>query len=96
MESIIKRPILNEKFSALNEKGVYGFVVEKSSNKIEIAKAVERSFGVKVDKVNTMNVRGKLKTRFQKGKFTSGKTASYKKAIVYLKSGEVIDFFAGI
>lgn len=96
MQDIIKKPIVNEKFSALNEKGVYGFVVEKKANKIEIGQAVEKMFGVKVAKVNTVNVRGKQKSRFQRGRFTQGFTPSYKKAIVYLKEGEVIDFYAGI
>lgn len=96
MEEIIKKPIINEKFSALNEKGVYGFVVAKTANKIEIGKAIERMFGVKVNKVNTMVVRADSKSRFQRGRATTGRTQSYKKAIVYLKQGEVIDFFAGI
>ncbi len=96
MQDIIKKPIVNEKFSTLNEKGVYGFVVDKTANKIQIGQAVERMFGVKVSKVNTMNVRGKTKSRFQRGRFTTGNSPSYKKAIVYLKAGEVIDFYSGI
>jgi large subunit ribosomal protein L23 len=96
MQDIIKKPIVNEKFSALNEKGVYGFVVDKTANKLEIGQAIEKLFGVKVSKVNTMNVRGKSKSRFQRGRFTKGTSPSYKKAIVYLKEGEVIDFYSGI
>jgi len=94
--SIIKRPIINEKFTARQKDGVYGFEVDKKADKIEIRAEVEKMFGVKVDKVNTMVVRGKTKSRFMNGRAMNGKTSSYKKAIVYLQEGEVIDFYANI
>jgi large subunit ribosomal protein L23 len=89
----LKRPIINEKFAALNEKGVYGFVVDRQSNKIEIKKAVESMYGVNVQKVRTLNVLGKAKSRMTKSKVLTGKTQNYKKAIVTLATGEVIDFY---
>jgi large subunit ribosomal protein L23 len=96
MLNIIKRPIINEKFTARQKDGVYGFEVDKDADKFQIRAAVEKMFGVKVEKVNTMNVRGKAKSRFVKGKAMTGKTAAYKKAIVYLQKDEVIDFYANI
>jgi large subunit ribosomal protein L23 len=71
-------------------EGKYVFVVDKRANKIQIADAVKEVFNVKVEKVNTVNVRGKSKRMGR----TSGKTASYKKAIVKLAAGETIEFFS--
>ena len=96
MATIIKRPIINEKFTARQKDGVYGFEVSKDANKQQIRAEIEKMFSVKVDKVNTMNVRGKVKSRMTNGRQSTGKTAAYKKAIVYLQKGEVIDFYANI
>ena len=57
--SILKSPLVTEKISALNEKGKYGFVVESTANKLEIKTAVEKMYGVNVERVNTVNVLGK-------------------------------------
>ena len=71
----------------------YTFKVAKDANKIEIAKAVEDLFGVKVAKVNTVSVRGKLR---RQGRF-EGYTASWKKAIVTLtEDSKTIEFFDGM
>lgn len=78
---IIKRPIITERSMAGTEAKKYTFEVAKDANKIEIAKAVEEIFGVKVAKVNTLNVQGKLK---QTGRFPAGRRASWKKAMVTL------------
>lgn len=94
--SVLRRPIVTEKFTALNEKGVYGFEVAKAANKIEIKNAVEKLYGVNVEKVRTIIVPGKVKTRYTKSRVLSGKTQSYKKAIVTLAEGELIDFYSGI
>jgi large subunit ribosomal protein L23 len=93
---ILKRPIINEKFAKLNEQGVYGFVVEKRANKIEIKKAVEKIYGVNVDRVRTLNVLGKVKNRITKSSVITGRTQNYKKAIVTLVKGELIDFYGEI
>src|SRR3546814_5715659 len=66
--------------SALNEKGKYGFIVDGDANKVEIKNAVEKQYGVNVEKVNTMNVMGKLKTRYTKAGVLAGRRPNYKKA----------------
>ncbi len=87
---IIIKPVLSEKsFSGIGSKK-YTFIVSPKATKIQIKKAVEEVFGVEVDKVNTMNVLGKVKRRGA----TSGKRSDYKKAIVQLKSdSKSIEFF---
>jgi large subunit ribosomal protein L23 len=74
----------------------YGFIVEKSANKLEIKKAIEELYGVTVDSINTIRYAGKLKSRYTKSGFLSGRTNSIKKAIVTLKEGEKIDFYSNI
>jgi large subunit ribosomal protein L23 len=94
--SVLKKPLVTEKVSALNEKGKYGFIVDSDANKVEIKKAVEKQYGVNVEKVNTMNVMGKMKTRYTKAGVLSGRKPNYKKAIVTLAEGEVIDFYSNV
>jgi large subunit ribosomal protein L23 len=94
--SVLKKPLVTEKVSALNEKGKYGFIVDAEANKVEIKKAVEKQYGVNVEKVNTMNVMGKLKTRYTKAGVLSGRRPNYKKAIVTLAPNEVIDFYSNV
>lgn len=94
--SILIKPLVTEKVSAMNEKGVYGFVVNRKANKVEIKKAVEKAYGVTVASVNTMLYAGKDKTRYTKARVIAGRTAAYKKAIVTVAEGEVIDFYSGI
>jgi len=95
---VLIKPILTEKQTAISEvfPNRYGFRVSPKANKIEIKKAVEELYGVKVDKVNTMNYAGKKKSRYTKSGVINGRTPAYKKAIVTLKEGEVIDFFSNI
>ena len=94
--SVLKKPLVTEKVSALNEKGKYGFIVDAEANKVEIKTAVEKQYGVNVEKVNTMNVMGKLKTRYTKAGVLAGRRPDYKKAIVTLAAGEVIDFYSNV
>ena len=94
--SVLVRPLVTEKVSALNEEGRYGFVVAKKANKIQIKNAVEATYGVTVEDVNTMRYQGKKKSRYTKSGVISGRTPSYKKAIVKVADGEVIDFYSGI
>jgi large subunit ribosomal protein L23 len=94
--SVLKKPLVTEKVSALNEKGKYGFIVDLDANKVEIKKAVEKQYGVNVEKVNTMKVMGKLKMRYSKAGMLSGRKPNYKKAIVTLAEGEVIDFYSNV
>jgi len=95
---ILIKPILTEKQTAISEKfpNRYGFRVTPSANKVEIRNAVEQMYGVKVESVNTINYPGKRKSRYTKSGVINGKTSAYKKAIVTLKEGEVIDFFSNI
>ena len=89
---IIIRPLVTEKISALQEtENKVAFVVDRNANKIEIKKAVERKFDVKVKKVATVNMKGKLK---RLGRF-EGRRPQWKKAIVTLREGFKINFFEG-
>ena len=94
--SILKKPLVTEKVSALNEKGTYGFIVDASANKVEIKKAVEKQYNVNVQRVNTMNIMGKKKVRYTQAGVLAGRKPNYKKAIVTLASGEVIDFYSNV
>jgi large subunit ribosomal protein L23 len=93
MRQVLIKPLITEKMNTLAEAGKYGFIVDYDSNKIEIAKAVEEKFDVKVINVNTIRYDGKTKTQFRKaGRFT-GKSARFKKAIITLEKGQKIDLF---
>lgn len=90
---IIRKPVITEK--SMNEMAdkKYTFIVDVNANKTEIKKAVEEVFKVKVDKVNTIRVLGKMK---RQGKY-EGRRASYKKAIVKLTAeSKGIEFFEGL
>ena len=78
------------------DKGRYAFVVEKTANKVEIKNAIEKSYGVTVNSVNTMNYIGKIKTRYTATKIMTGLTKKAKKAVVTLKKGGTIDFYGNI
>ena len=96
MEILIK-PIVTEKMTNLGtDLNRYGFVVHKNANKIQIKQAVEKMYGVSVEAVNTIRYGGKAKSRFTKSGVVTGKTKSYKKAIVTLAEGEMIDFYSNI
>ena len=96
MEVIVK-PVVSEKMTDQSEKlNRYGFVVNHSANKIQIKKAVESAYGVTVESVNTMNYAGKSKSRFTKAGLIQGKTNKYKKAIITVAEGDVIDFYSNI
>jgi len=71
-------------------------MVDKNVNKIQIRKAVESTYNVKVINVNTMNVLGKSVSKFTKTGIVNGRKPSYKKAIVQLKEGEFIDFYSQV
>jgi large subunit ribosomal protein L23 len=90
---IIKKPILSEKCYAGISQKRYGFVVDKRASKTEIKAAVEKLFEVSVEKVNTVNLRGKIRRRGR----SEGYTSSTKKAYVQLKStSKPIAFFEGL
>ena len=91
---IIKRPIITEQSMEGASFKKYTFEVAKDANKIEIAKAIEEIFGVKVAKVNTLNMKGKAK---RLGRYPAGRRADWKKAVVTLTAdSKTIEFFEGM
>jgi large subunit ribosomal protein L23 len=91
----IVRPVVSEKSTVLGEEGKYIFEVAPEANKIQIKTAVEEAFAskkIQVAAVNILHVPGKVRRR---GK-SVGKTRSWKKAIVTLKSGQRLDLFEGV
>lgn len=91
------KPLITEKATKLTERrGVYSFRVSPEANKYQIKKLVEDLYGVKVERVNTMVVRGKNKSRWTKSGLLRGKTAEWKKAIVTVANDQNIDFFSNI
>ena len=94
---ILIKPIVTEKMTGQTESlKVYGFVVDKRANKNQIKKAVQDMYGVSVVDVNTMRYGGKEKSRFTRAGVIRGKSSAFKKAIVSLKEGDVIDFYSNI
>ncbi len=91
-KEIILRPVLTEKTYQGFEKRKYAFEVHPEANKIEIARAVESAFKVKVEKVNTLWVKPKPR---RYGRYM-GRTRKWKKALVTLEAGQKIDFFEGL
>ncbi len=97
MSEILIRPVVTEKMTAQAEKfGRYGFIVNKTANKIDIKKAVETMYGVTVQDVNTATYRGKTRMRNTKSGAIEGRTKTYKKAVVTLAKGDAIDFFSNV
>lgn len=89
--SILIRPVVSEKSYSLMDRNVYVFIVDPRATKVDVRQAVERAFGVRVDKVNTMNRKGKA-TRNRRTN-TVGHKPNTKRAIVTLHPGDKIDLF---
>ena len=85
--NVIKKPMMTEKSTNLNQFNQYSFIVSNDSNSFEIKKAIEQIFKVKVTKVNTVIIHGKLKSF----KGNLGYKKDFKKAIVTLAEGNTID-----
>ena len=97
MKNILTKPLITEKMTAESERiNAYGFVVNDDANKSEIKDAVEKTYGVTVAGVRTMRVDGKVRSRFTRTGVLRGRSESYKKAIVRLVDGDVIDFYENI
>lgn len=93
--NILVRPVITEKVNGQMEKSSrYTFEVDKRANKLEVKKAVEEFYGVKVQGVNTIVVPAKNKSRFTKAGLMRGRKSGYKKAVVTLAEGDTIDLFA--
>jgi large subunit ribosomal protein L23 len=96
MTGILKRPIVTEKITGLQDQRQYAFEVDSRANKIAITKAIEKKFKVTVLGVRTLLVKGKRKTQLtRRGRF-AGRTNTWKKAIVTLKEGDKIDYFESV
>ena len=92
-QDIVVRPVITERSMRDMEESKYTFVVDRKANKIEIKKAVEELFGVKVEKVNVVNYMGKMRRRGR----NIGRKASWKKAFVKLtEDSKKIEFFEGM
>ncbi len=91
---IIVRPLITEKSLRLSREGKYVFEVLPDANKLEIKRAVEHLFRVRVDNVHIIRMKGKPRTMFW-GRRTTGRTKDWKKAIVTVKEGK-IDIFEGL
>ena len=89
---VLRKPLVTEKSTSLLQDNKYTFEVDLKANKTEIKQAVESLFKVKVEKVNTMHVNGKLK----RVRRIQGRTPDWKKAIVTLKKGDKIEIFEGM
>jgi large subunit ribosomal protein L23 len=88
--NIIVRPLVTEQgMHFANTKGAYSFEVNRKANKTQVKNAVEKIYGVKVDKVRTANRKGKHRRRGR----TIGMTSNWKKAVVYLEPDYHIDLF---
>ncbi len=96
-KTILIKPLITEKADGLSDKiGQYSFIVNKRANKLEIKKEIEQMYSVSVSSVNTMIMPGKSKSRNTKSGLVKGRVSSFKKAIVTLADGELIDFFGDI
>jgi large subunit ribosomal protein L23 len=99
--SVLKKPLVSEKMALLNERhglkfNQYAFKVDIHADKPEIKKEVEEMYSVNVKSVRTMIYTGKSRQRYTKTGFVSGKSPRFKKAIVTLHTGELIDFYKNI
>jgi large subunit ribosomal protein L23 len=93
LHDVIVRPVVTEKSTEqLDRNAAYTFVVHVDANKVEIAKAVETLFNVKVKDVRTMQYRGKER---RVGRHI-GRRAAWKKAVVTLREGDTIEIFEGV
>ena len=95
--SILIKPVVTEKMTKDGEDfNRYGFIVPREVNKVQVKKAVEEAYDVKVESVNTIVMPGKKKSRYTKTGVVEGNTGAYKKAIITLVDGDMIDFYSNI
>lgn len=89
--------MVTEKMNRLTDKKKkYGFIVKPQANKMQIKAEIESLYKVSVTGISTMRYAGKNKSRYTRAGFTKGRTNAYKKAVVTLKDGDVIDFYSNI
>ena len=91
---ILMRPLYTEKISRLQDaENKYAFEVTCNANKIEIRSEIERKFNVNVIKIQTMNVRGKMRQQLTRAGRFYGRRPNWKKAVVTLAEGQTLDLF---
>jgi large subunit ribosomal protein L23 len=96
-KQVLIKPIISEKSETLSENlNQYSFVVDQRANKVEIKKAIEDMYSVSVDSINTMVMPAKAKSRNTRSGILRDRKPSYKKAIVTLQDGDMIDLFGDI
>ena len=96
MSDIIIKPSVTEKTDKLGKLNRYTFKVDRDANRLEIKKAIETLYNVKVADVNTAVIPGKAKMGYTKKGFTKGIKSAYKKAYITLKEGETLDIYATV
>jgi large subunit ribosomal protein L23 len=89
--SVLRRPVISEKSYSLMNRNVYVFVIDRHATKIDVRRAVERAFDVRVDSVNTLNRKGKVIRNRRTNK--TGQRPDTKRAFVTLHPGDKIDLF---
>tara|TARA_R110002033_G_scaffold47786_2_gene93141 strand:+ start:46133 stop:46423 length:291 start_codon:yes stop_codon:yes gene_type:complete len=95
--SVLIKPIITEKMTSDSELyNRYGFIVNPKANKLQIKEAVETTYGVSVNKVRTMNYGPSRKTRYTKTGVQHGKSNAFKKAIVDVAEGDIIDYYSNL
>ena len=96
MRNPLLQPWLTEKSTRLTEReGQYAFKVKAAADKTDIKRAVEEKFGVEVQSVRTANCLGKSKRQYTRKGLIAGKKSNWKKAVITLKKGQVIDYYSG-
>ena len=95
--STIVKPVITEKMTKMTDKlNRYAFITARKASKKQIKKAVEEMYDVSVTAVNTMIIPAKKRSRFTRSGVLSGRTQAYKKAIITLAEGDIIDFYSEI
>jgi large subunit ribosomal protein L23 len=95
--NVLIKPIISEKMTVEADKyNRYGFIVDRTATKTQIKKEVEEIYGVKVTQVNTLIQRGKTSSRYTKAGMIAGQKNNFKKAIVFLRKEDKIDFYSNI
>lgn len=97
LSEVLVKPILSEKANKQQEKSrIYAFRVNRKANKLEIKKAVEAFYSVKVIEVNTLVNPGKKRSRYTKAGFINGIKPGFKKALIQIAEGETLDLYSNI
>lgn len=96
-KNILVKPLITEKTETISEKeNRYSFIVNRRANKLEIKSAVEKMYGVAVVAVNTAIMPAKMKSRNTKSGVIKGRKSAYKKAVIRLAEGDIIDFYGDL